>query len=182
MLFFTLAATSCRHPGSTPQVSRGPHPADYYPLAVGNRWRYAARFLGEARKTEVEILRKVDGYFEDSQGGRLIVDSFGVRDEKRYLLREPLEEGRGWSNVVSVSSVEHYKVLAVGERCVVPAGTFEGCVRIEGRNRVDDRTTLVNEMTFAPHVGVVRVRMVAQTRGKEVPQTELLLESFEAAR
>ncbi len=90
-----------------------PSLSDYYPLAVGNRWTYQTSFLGEKRTQEVEVLKQVEGYFEDSQGGQLTVDAFGVRDQKRYLLRAPLEPGRTWTNVVSVSSVEHYKVMAV---------------------------------------------------------------------
>lgn len=154
---------------------------DYYPLAVGNRWTYESEFLGEKRDDEVEIVRSVDGFFEDSMGGALMVDAYGVRDRKRYLLREPIEVGRTWTNVVSVSAVEHYSVLEAGVACEVPAGRFEACVRVEGRIRVNEQTSLVNELTFAPKVGLVRVRTFAQTGTKRVPQVKRELKRFQLA-
>ncbi len=71
---------------------------------------------------DVKILKEEDGFFQDSQGGQLMVDSFGIRDQKRYLLRGPVESGRTWTNVVSVSSTEHYQILQAGFPCQAPAG------------------------------------------------------------
>ncbi|MGQ0508643.1 MAG: hypothetical protein ACT4TC_25365 [Myxococcaceae bacterium] len=156
--------------------------ARYYPLALGNRWTYDGELLGEKRQQTVEIVGREKGFFRDSQGGELIVDSFGLRDKKRYLLREPLEAGKEWTNVVSVSSVEHYRVLDAGVSCEVPAGKFEGCLRVEGRNRVDAKTTLVNEFTFAPNVGIVQISVSAETGGRRIPQAQLKLRDFKLAR
>ena len=153
----------------------------YYPLAVGNSWTYRVKFLGSESTQTVSILRQEDGAFVDSQGGQFVSDAFGIRDQKRYLLRYPLEASRTWSNVVSVSSVEHYTILAAGTPCQSPAGSFEGCVRVEGRNRVDARTTVVNDFTFAPGVGLVRIEVSAEVGGKRIPQTELLLASYKLA-
>ncbi|MFZ5468338.1 MAG: hypothetical protein ACOZIN_02775 [Myxococcota bacterium] len=157
-----------------------PHDAAaYFPLAVGNRWTYATQFLGQQVEEKVEIVQKDGGYYVDNQGNRITVDAYGVRDEKRYLLREPVEVGRAWSNVVSVQSAEHYRVLQVGQECASPAGKFVGCVRVEGRNRVKEGTTLVNELTFAPKVGLVSMVVVLEENGKRVPQTRRELTRFE---
>jgi hypothetical protein len=153
----------------------------YYPLAVGNSWTYKVRFLGEERQQKVEILRSEDGYFVDTQGGKLVEDAYGVRDQKRYLLRYPLEPGKTWTNVVSVSSVEHYKILETGSRCRVPAGDFQGCVRVESRNRVDAKTVLVGLFTFAPEVGMVHIEVVAEIGQQRIPQTEMSLVSYKLA-
>jgi hypothetical protein len=151
----------------------------YYPLAVGNRWTY--RVNGRPDKTvAVEVLREEEGFFHDSQGGQLTVDAYGIRDRKRYLLRAPLSEGSGWTNVVSVSSTERYRILQVGVPCQVPAGSFNNCVRVEGRNRVDANTTLVNGFTFAEGVGLVRVEVSAErSNGERLPQTWLELASYQ---
>jgi hypothetical protein len=151
----------------------------YYPLAVGNRWTY--RVNGRPDKTvAVEVLREEDGFFQDSQGGQLSVDAYGIRDRKRYLLRAPLSEGSGWTNVVSVSSTERYRILHVGVPCQVPAGSFSNCVHVEGRNRVDANTTLVNGFTFAEGVGLVRIEVSAEmANGQRVPQTFLELSSYQ---
>lgn len=152
--------------------------AAYYPLAVGNRWTY--RVNGREDKTvDVEVLKEEDGYFQDNQGGQLTVDGFGVRDRKRYLLRGPLEKGNEWTNVVSVSSTERYRILQAGVPCEAPAGSFRHCVRVEARNRVDANTTLVNALTFAEGVGLVRIEVSAEkSNGERVPQTWLELASY----
>ncbi len=152
--------------------------ASYYPLAVGNRWVYESNFLGEKTERMVQILKEENGFFVDNQGGELGVDAFGIRDRKRYLLKEPVEPGRSWTNVVSVSSIERYKILELGP-CEVPAGRFESCVGVEGRNRVDDQTTLVNQLTLARGVGIVRIETAAEVRGERIPQSQLLLTRFE---
>jgi hypothetical protein len=152
--------------------------AAYYPLAVGNRWVYESNFLGEKTERMVQILKEENGFFVDNQGGELGVDAFGIRDRKRYLLKEPVEPGRSWTNVVSVSSIERYKILELGP-CEVPAGRFESCVGVEGRNRVDDQTTLVNHLTLARGVGIVRIETAAEVRGERIPQSQLLLTRFE---
>ncbi|RKH62744.1 hypothetical protein [Corallococcus aberystwythensis] len=149
----------------------------YYPLAVGNAWTYRIDARDDKPVT-VEIVKEQDGYFVDNQGGQLTVDAFGLRDPKRYLLRGPLEAGRGWNNVVSVSSTERYQLVQVGFACKVPAGSFPNCVSVEGRNKVDAQTTLVNTMTFAAGVGLVRVDVATEHQGKRVPQTELELVSY----
>lgn len=160
---------------AAPRVASTDNVAQYYPLAVGNRWTY--RLNGKSDKqVTVEILGQENGYFTDNQNGRLAVDAYGLRDDKRYLLRGPLEEGHTWTNVVSVSSTERYRIVGVGVTCQAPAGTFQGCVRVEGRNRMDANTSLVNTMTFAPGVGIVRLDIVAESKdGQRVPQVVMEL-------
>ncbi len=175
-----LTLMGCAH-ASGPSAQGRASVARYYPLAAGNRWTYAANLLGEKRTQEVEIRGFRDGFYEDNQGGHLAVDGFGLRDQKRYLLRLPLEAGKTWTNVVSASSVEHYQILGAGEPCAAPAGSFQGCVRVESRNRLDAQTTLVAELTFAPDVGIVQVKTRVETQGRSIPQAELDLQSFQVA-
>ena len=151
---------------------------DYYPLAVGNHWTYTVNFLGDRSERRVEIVAERDGYYVDNEGGQLTVDAWGVRDQKRYLLREPIRTGASWSNVVSASSVEHYRVTSVGDACRVPAGSFDRCVKVESRNRMDEQRTLVNQLTFAPSVGIVRIEVSLESGGKRVSQSALELKEF----
>ena len=151
---------------------------DYYPLAVGNWWTYQANFLGEKSERRVEIVGWRNGFYLDSQGQELMVDGIGVRDQRRYLLREPIEVGRSWTNVVSVSSVEHYQVKEVGVPCQALAGAFRDCVRVESRSPVNESSTLFNEITFAPQVGIVRIEITLEARGKRIPQHQYSLKEF----
>jgi hypothetical protein len=154
---------------------------DYYPLAVANHWTYEVNFLGDRRQRRVEIVAEKDGYFVDNEGARLTVDGFGVRDEKRYLLRDPIELGKTWTNVVSASSIERYKIERLGEPCRAPAGTFQNCVVVESRNRMDEQRTLVNELTFAPGVGIVRIQVSLDLPQKRIPQSVFELKEFRVA-
>lgn len=148
--------------------------SEFYPLAVGNRWTY--RINGANDKTvTVEILREENGFFHDSGKGQLAVDGYGLRDDKRYLLRAPLQEGHAWTNVVSVSSTERYRILQAGVPCEAPAGTFQNCVQVEARNRIDADATLVNTQTFAAGVGIVRIQVDVEAKGQRIPQSRLEL-------
>ena len=103
VLVLAACATPTRATAPTkPEVTA----ADYYPLAIGVTWSYEVRLLGATRMIDVTTLRKNgDGFVEDSTGAQFLVDGFGVRDQKRYLLRNPIAAGTKWTNVVSVSSV-----------------------------------------------------------------------------
>lgn len=176
-LMLSMSLWGCVKSVSSSQEEK-PRAADYYPLAVGNSWTYEVNMLGEKRTVDVKIDGVVNGFFRDSTGAELIVDAYGVRDQKRYLLREPLEVGTSWTNVVSVSSVERYQITSVGLPCESPAGQFENCIVVESRNRASDTKTLVNDMTFAAGVGMVRVAMSLENSGQLVPQTTLELKKY----
>jgi hypothetical protein len=60
----------------------------------------------------------------------------------------------------------------------VPAGTFQDCIRVESRNRMDEQRTLVNELTFAPSVGIVRIELTLESSNKKVPQSVFELKEF----
>lgn len=154
--------------------------ADFFSLKLGSAWEYEASMLGEKRKLPVSIVKVVDGLAEDSTGARMLADAWGVRDERRYLLRNPIETGTRWNNVVSPSSVENYEILVADQPCDAPAGHWEGCVIVESRNRIDGSKTLVNEITLAPGVGIVRMATTLEDQGKRLPQSQLTLLKFTA--
>ncbi len=177
---YSLFVLSCATtPGSTASRQTYGQAADYYPLSLGSNRTYEIKLLGQTKQIEVTMLRKNDdGFVEDSTGAQILADGFGIRDQKRYLLRNPIEAGTKWTNVVSVSSVETYEIVSVGQPCEAPAGKWSGCVVVESRNRVQEGTTLMNEMTFAPGVGIVRLSTVIESNGKKIPQSALVLLKF----
>ena len=151
---------------------------------MGNRWVYEVRTPSGvvAKDVDVQILSREGNYFTDNQHGKLECDAFGVRDDKRYLLRDPVDPTTQWNNVVSVESAEHYRILEVGARCDGTGQSYEGCVRVESRNRIDAVRTLVNEVSFAPNVGIVRIKVALQDRDRVIPQQELVLKSAEVKK
>lgn len=165
-------------------VARMPASARYFPLAVGNHWTYDASYLGERSTRRVEIVAFRDGSYVDRDGRALRVDAEGVRDQVRYLLHEPLTAGATWTSVIAPGSAEHYRVVSARAPCEAPAGKFPDCVEVESRTLADPRTPgrlLVNRVTFAAGVGIVRVRTVLEEGSKSAPTAELLLTAFEVA-
>jgi len=182
----------CAHesapPGASPAApataGRLPDSARYFPLAVGNRWTYDATYLGERSTRRVEVVAFRDGSYVDRDGRSLRVDREGVRDQVRYLLHEPLTTGATWTSVVAPGSAEHYRVLSVHAPCETPAGKFPDCVEVESRTIADPSTPgrlLVNRVTFAAGVGIVRVRTALEDGARSAPTAELVLTSFEVA-
>jgi hypothetical protein len=86
---------------------------------------------------------------------------------------------------VAPGAAEHYKILSVRTPCEVPAGKFPDCAEVESRAIVDPRTPgrlLVNRVTFAAGVGIVRVQTALEEGTKSAPTAELVLTAFEVAR
>lgn len=152
---------------------------DYFPLAVGNRWTYEVDFLGEKRQHTVELVGQESGFFVDNEGARLTIDAYGVRDERRYLLQEPVQQDHAWKNTVSVSATERYRIESVGATCETPAGVFKDCVVVSSTLKVDNDNTLINELTFARDVGLVRIATDLSRNGQRTPQHRRELLSFE---
>ena len=156
--------------------------ADYHPLAVGNRWTYAGTVMGQPVEKTVTITQKRGDYFADDAGALLKIDSQGLRDLSRYLLKEPIERGKTWTAVVSLSSTERFEITEVGATAQTPAGTFNDCVRVRASSPMGPERMLAAEWTFAPNVGIVSIRTSAAVGGREIPQTALELKSYELAK
>ncbi|HET9554716.1 MAG TPA: hypothetical protein VFP50_17245 [Anaeromyxobacteraceae bacterium] len=184
-LLALLAA--CAHPGGGPVGSAGASPAGvaaYFPLAVGNEWVWedVSPALPEARRGALRTVRiearTADGFFRDGERGELKVIGPCVQDRVRQILCAPFTAGASWKSVVSVSSTEKYEIAAVGETVVTPAGTFQGCVRVRALNRAAPGADLVNEISYAPGVGPVRIETFAVIQGQAAPQFRALLRRY----
>lgn len=173
------ALTACAH--APPGAAAGP--ARFFPLAVGNEWTWedqSPQLPPERRGAlrTVRILeRTADGFFRDSERGELRAEAACVRDRVRQLLCAPIAVGTSWKSVLSVSSTERYEITAVDEVVVAPAGTFRGCVRVRAVNRAGPGTDLVNEITYAPGIGPVRIETFVVKDGAAAPQLRALLRS-----
>lgn len=156
---------------------------DFYPLAVGNRWTYETRLGNRTETQTVEIVAEEHGFHRDTAGGLLRVDSEGLRDPQRYLLRTPLEPGNSWSVVLAPGVSENYEIVDAGSSCSVPAGTFARCVTVRGQNRVDGSRQLVSEWTYAEGIGLVSLHTrIEKGERNVVPQVEMRLVSFDRAQ
>jgi len=192
--WWVLAAglLGCAHEATPPPATTAtatsaaklPESARYFPLAVGNTWTYEANYLGERSTRRVEVVAFRDGNYVDGDGRTLRVDREGVRDQVRYLLHEPLSVGATWTSVVAPGSAEHYRITSVHAPCETPAGKFPDCLEVESRTLADPKTPgrlLVNRVTFAAGVGIVRVRTALEEGPKSAPTAELLLTAYQVA-
>ncbi len=177
-----LAGAACATTGATAgkeaPVAAGPRAADYYPMLVGTRWTYAISMLGQTSEQQLSLVRAENGQVEDSTGAQFIVDGYGLRDQKRYLLRDPLEVGTKWNNVVSPSAVEHFEIVGVRQPCDAKVGPQDGCVIVEMKTRIDQDKQLLIETTYGPGTGIVRQTTTLENKGARIPQTRLELVGF----
>lgn len=174
-----LVLAGCAHTGGAVARARF-SAADYYPLAVGNSWTYQGDLLGAKQTHTVSIDEVKDGYYVDSQGGALMLDPDGLRDHHRYLLKNPVVTGTAWRNVISASSLERWRIVDGDFTCQVPAGRFAHCVRVESTNRTS-KAELVDDLTLAPHVGIVEIRTHVHARGHDIPQVHFVLTAYQVA-
>jgi hypothetical protein len=172
----------CAHgTDSAPAAAPPPTAGRYFPLAVGNRWSYRATGGSSSPVETVEIRGVKDGKYTDSTGRLLWVTTDGLRDQSRVILRSPVETGRSWTVVLGPDSMEHWRINSVGKPCTAPAGRFTDCVEVESKISPASGVELVNRITFAAGVGMVRIRTTLLRNGAETPQTELLLTDYEVA-
>jgi hypothetical protein len=184
LLPLALAAACSAAPTVAPPGPVSGSVADYFPLAVGNEWIWddvSPQLPGAGRpaaRTVRIVERTADGWFRDSERTELRADGECVRDRLRRLLCGPLTAGTAWKSVVSVSSTERYEIVAAGERVEVPAGRWDGCVRVRAHNRAGSGTEHVLELTYAPGVGPVKLETWAIVDGVAAPQIRAVLRSF----
>jgi hypothetical protein len=174
------ALAACAHAPRPPAAAS--RPADFYPLAVGAEWTWEDQSpqlpAGRPAYRTVRVLeRTADGYFKDSARGELRVGAC-LEDRSRSLLCGPVAAGTRWSSVVAPTATENYEIVAIGERVVVPAGAFDGCVRVRSNTRAAPDTELINEISYAPGVGPVRIEVITVVGGKAVPQFRAVLRAY----
>jgi hypothetical protein len=140
----------------TPLAATAADASDYYPLAQGLTWQYEVRVteFGETRDPqEVAITNLAPQTLNGEQVSPRLVQSVPritffvanhedgicllaaqpsnrrepeVLDTPDYFIKEPLEVGTTWMYKDVTMTIE-----AINESVTVPAGTFEGCLRIK---------------------------------------------------
>jgi hypothetical protein len=187
LLTLSLTAACSSAPVAPASAPVAGAPADFFPLAVGNEWVWddvSPQLPGGGRRSArtVRIVeRTADGFFRDNERTDLRADGECVRDRLRRLLCTPFAVGTGWKSVVSPSSTERYEIVAVGERVEVPAGRYDGCIRVRAHNRAGASSEHVMELTYAPGVGPVRLETWAIVDGVAAQQIRAVLRSFRRA-
>lgn len=187
LLLAALTLAGCASTRSASQTSAVPAAsgsavARYMPLAVGNHWTYVVRTDRMNAIRTVRILERRGGFYRDDQGGAFAFDGEGLRDERRYLILAPLAEGHRWESLLEGGRRERYEIVETDGRVTVPAGTFEEVLVVRATSPQGDGTTLEVEWSWAPGVGLIRLRSTAILAGGErVPQAEFELSDYRVA-
>lgn len=156
---------------------------DFYPLEPGTIWTYKAVYLGQEQTRTVVMGPVQDGFSVDDAGAKLAYDGEGLRDEHRYLLREPMKAGQSWNSVAAIGASETYTILKAHTPCATKQLKFEDCVEVKSTMSVSDKNggTLENTMVFARHTGLVRLTTVLVRDESRTTQVDMELVSFKAA-
>jgi hypothetical protein len=153
----------------------------YTALAIGNAWTFQVRAAGSTSSDTIRIVGRDGPWFLDDHRGRLRIDSLGLRDGARYLLRGPIAVGKSWSSVEEMA-VQRFEITSTDAQLDTPAGHFEKCVVVRNQQPVEGGGIFSTEWTYAPEVGMVQLRTrTVSTDGKAQEQLRLTLSKFERA-
>ncbi len=130
--------------------------AKYMPLEIGNKWVYSVNYMGSSGEIEV-IINAFDGeWFVDNRGGKLKIDRRGIRDDERYILMFPLQREE-WISIIDTRTTEIRKTVGVDEPVTVPAGRFEGAIKVHTFVSIPGNRILHSYHFFVSGVGIVKI-------------------------
>ena len=180
-LSFALSA-ACATSGSAVRTDTGPLPAaSYFPLEPGSSWAYLVeQHQGDGRTTTVlattQVIAGASNQFAVQSGDA--ISSYELRPDgifkaasKYFVLKDPIKAGAKWPIFNDEGEV---RVDATNVREEVPAGAFDGCVRVV-EEIFDDQKV---EWTYAPRVGPVRMRVFLLDGGPELLVIDSKLKAY----
>jgi hypothetical protein len=127
----------------------------YYPLGIGYSWTYKGKFLGQAVEKKIVIEKKEGGFYIDNTGAMLMHDQDGLRDNKRYLLKNPIKKGNKWISIVSSQSTERYEIIQTDIKAKYKDDIIKNCIKVRSTNRIDATKEMVAEWIYAPDIGII---------------------------
>lgn len=165
-------------------------PADYFPLAVGNRWIYESSEGTETapaleswevidqrghtfaiRIAQPFVTEEITELFVSTPDGVGQVSGESTEQEPlrpapQFFLKAPLQVGASWKNRDG-----RYAITMVGESVTVPAGTFPDCLEVTRWSASGTATVIT---LYAPGVGMVqreeRFQILGGIGGFDAPQ------------
>ncbi len=173
-LALSAFATACAAGGGLPPDTVRLHQGErsevdrYLPLHDGVVFEYATQgSSGRPGMMTIQIENMDRKHVEVEFGGRresLLVSPAGVRyADGGYWLKAPLSLDNTWDGRYGIA-----RVAAKDIELTVPAGHFEGCIRVEENDRSQTSTTTTS--VYCPQVGLVRL----DVKSKSAHETAIL--------
>jgi len=177
LLFFGCSSAKKDKVSKVPDYSSSA--AKYMPLALGNKWTYEVNYFGSKGTVDIEIKATDGEWFVDNKGQKLKNDRRGVRDENRYLLMFPLQK-ESWISIIDLKTKELRKTVGVDETVTVPAGIFEGAIKVHTTVELPQSKILHSFHYFVAGVGIVKIETAIEDEkeGKLIPQTVTKLKKY----
>jgi hypothetical protein len=184
IIFFSISAVSC---AGADQKEKPIHISDYsssaakyMPLAIGNKWVYKVNYLGSVGEIEIVINAQDGEWFVDNKGGKFKIDRKGIRDIDRYILMFPLQREE-WVSIIDPKTNEVRKTVGVDENVTVPAGEFEGAVKVHTLVVIPDNKIIHSYHFFVSGVGIVKIETFLEDvkEGKLIRQTTTELMKYD---
>ncbi|MCX7944939.1 MAG: hypothetical protein N2746_10575 [Deltaproteobacteria bacterium] len=127
----------------------------YYPLGIGYSWKYKGKLLGQSVEKKITIEKKEGLFFIDNTGAMLMHDEEGLRDNKRYLIKNPIKKGNKWISIISPQSTEHYEIIQTDIKAKYRDEIIKNCIKIRSINKIDPTKDMVAEWIYAPNIGLL---------------------------
>lgn len=161
----SVTLTSCSKETPT-QTTTPTTTVDYFPLKVGNWWKYDNGTVTATIDSLVTLGDNTKAYLMNytysSKGSEFLYkkDSTQIAEYKytgeidRILLKLPIQIGQKWQYDFGTSEVDSIFVIGK-ENVTVPAGTFNDCLRLEIYNYSNTVKKLDEIYLLAPNIGPV---------------------------
>jgi len=184
LFLFVFISFSCATGDKTEQP---PHMSDYsksaakyMPLEVGNKWVYKVNYIGSVGEVEIVINARDGDWFVDNRGGKFLIDKRGVRDADRYILMFPLQREE-WVSIIDARTSEVRKTVGVDESVTVPAGKFDGAIKVHTFVVVPGNKIIHSFHYFVAGVGIVKIETFLEDvkESRYIPQTKTELVNYD---
>lgn len=169
LLLFAMCVSLCQ--GIAQNDRSGWGPASYYPLRLGNTWKYVINEGDEHQASQVlwtvtsskqiENGRIVQVWptpvANDDDAAMLLVrpDTITEMSSGVVLVKKIMTKGDKWNVTNGSQVVRRIEVIAVEQSCHTAALRFDDCVEVED---VDDRLHLRTVTQYARGVGPVKIK------------------------
>jgi hypothetical protein len=154
----------------------------YYPLAVGNWWRYAMKESGRIRAIKWAVTQQENGQSgpiyhlwqtpaEGDEPLRLMELENGIAEagSDRFLLKRPLQVGQRWASrslgPKNAGRLQSFYVTGVGLPCSIGGHSFRECASVK---ESDEANNISSITTYARGVGPVKYVYFASLHSRKV--------------
>ncbi len=153
-------------------------------LKINSTWSYEGTFLGEKIKYELKIVdvkeevKDVKQFtYKDNKGQIYTHDKFGIRNDKFYFIKYPLEVGTSWVNKEK-DEVEIATIESISEKFKFGEDELHSCIKVSYKKSIESKNVLVIRTFCTGYFLVSLETYLENTEGVAIKQSSFELKSF----